>query len=83
MAAAAAAAALAPAVVNPIQQQPAPILSQVPPSVPPAPAPQHRAFKPYGSPPPFDLEAERDSFPIWEERWNRPGPPRYGIAINQ
>ena len=46
------------------------MLSQVPPPVPPAPAPQHRAFKPYGSPPPFDLEAERDSFPIWEERWN-------------
>jgi hypothetical protein len=28
-----------------------------------------RAFKPYGSPPPFDLEAERDSFGVWEERW--------------
>jgi hypothetical protein len=28
-----------------------------------------RAFKPYGSPPPFDLEAERDSFAVWEERW--------------
>ncbi|KAI9555009.1 hypothetical protein GHT06_020302 [Daphnia sinensis] len=41
----------------------------------PAPGPQPpafpvRAFKPYGSPPPFDLEAERDSFPVWEERWN-------------
>ncbi|KAI9549418.1 hypothetical protein GHT06_004650 [Daphnia sinensis] len=34
------------------------------------PAIQQRAFKPYGSPPPFDLEAERDTFPIWEERWN-------------
>jgi hypothetical protein len=22
------------------------------------------------SQPPFDLEAERESFPIWEERWN-------------
>ncbi|KZR99362.1 Uncharacterized protein APZ42_004799, partial [Daphnia magna] len=29
-----------------------------------------KAFKPYGSPPPFDLEAERDSFPVWMERWN-------------
>ena len=28
-----------------------------------------RAFKPYGSPPTFDLEAERDSFAVWEERW--------------
>ena len=28
-----------------------------------------RAFKPYGSPPPFDQEAERDSFAVWEERW--------------
>jgi hypothetical protein len=28
-----------------------------------------RAFKPYGSPPPFDLEAERDFFAVWEERW--------------
>jgi hypothetical protein len=37
---------------------------QAPPVNPP------RAFKPYGSPPPFDLEAERDSFPVWEERWN-------------
>jgi hypothetical protein len=42
----------------------------------PAPAPaaipliQQRAFKPNGSPPPFDIEAERDTFPIWEERWN-------------
>jgi hypothetical protein len=37
---------------------------QAPPVNPP------RAFKPYGSPPPFNLEAERDSFPVWEERWN-------------
>jgi hypothetical protein len=42
----------------------------------PAPAPaaipliQQRAFKPNGSPPPFDIEAERDTFLIWEERWN-------------
>jgi hypothetical protein len=36
---------------------------QAPPANPP------RAFKPYGSPPPFDLEAERDSFAVWEERW--------------
>jgi hypothetical protein len=28
-----------------------------------------RAFKSHGSPPPFDLEAERDSFDVWEERW--------------
>jgi hypothetical protein len=28
-----------------------------------------RTFKPYGSPPPFDQEAERDSFGVWEERW--------------
>jgi hypothetical protein len=27
-----------------------------------------RAFKPYGSPPSFDLEAERDSFGVQEER---------------
>jgi hypothetical protein len=28
-----------------------------------------RAFKPYGSPPPFDLEAEKDSFDTWVRRW--------------
>lgn len=42
----------------------APAAVQAAPVIPP------RAFKPYGSPPPFDLEAERDSFPVWEERWN-------------
>jgi hypothetical protein len=31
---------------------------------------QQQAFKPNGSSPPFDIEAERDTFPIWEERWN-------------
>ena len=59
-AAAAAAAALA--------QAPPPVAP--PPVAPPPVAPVTRAFKPYGSPPPFDLEAERDSFPIWEARWD-------------
>ena len=36
----------------------------------PAAADSAKAFKPYGSPPPVDLEAERDSFPVWLERWN-------------
>ena len=29
-----------------------------------------RAVKPYGSPPPFDLDAEQDKFSVWLERWN-------------
>ncbi|XP_046653821.1 uncharacterized protein LOC124344350 [Daphnia pulicaria] len=52
---AAAIAAAAAAAANAVPQQP--IVN------PP------RAFKPYGSPPPFDLEAERDSFGVWEEGW--------------
>ena len=39
-------------------------------AVPQAVATPPKAFKPYGSPPPFDLEAERDSFSVWLERWN-------------
>ena len=30
--------------------------------------PTPRAFKPYGSPPPFDLDAEKDSFDTWFKR---------------
>ena len=27
------------------------------------------AFKPYGKPPPFDLEEYKDSFELWEKQW--------------
>ena len=28
-----------------------------------------RAFKPFGTPPPFDFDDYKDSFAIWEEKW--------------
>lgn len=29
----------------------------------------NQAFKPYGKPPPFDFEEYKDSFELWNKKW--------------